>query len=149
MEKRVCCRCKNEKDIEEFSFKNTSENIRNKTCKECFKGVRKKWYHKYKKKIIDKNIANKNKNIAWFDEYKKNLKCANCPENHPACLDFHHTDPTKKEFNVSTIIYSTYSVETIMKEINKCIVLCSNCHRKLHYNENHAPVTQMDRVHHS
>lgn len=149
MEKRVCCRCKNEKDIEEFSFNNTSKNIRNKTCKECFKEIRKNWYHKYKKKIIEKNIANKNKNIVWFDEYKKTIMCAKCGENHPACLDFHHTDPAKKEFNVSSIIYGTYSVKTIMKEINKCIVLCSNCHRKLHYNENHAPVTQLDRVHHS
>ena len=146
MDRKICCRCKNEKDIEEFSFKNTEKNIRNKTCKECFKEIRKKWYEKYRKKIIAKNILNKEKNVAWFHEYRKTLKCNRCGENHPACLEFHHSEPNKKEYNIGNIIYSTYSIKTILKEMQKCEVLCSNCHNKEHYKYESVPVVQMDRA---
>lgn len=38
----------------------------------------------------------------------------------------------EKEFNISNEIRNL-SIENLKKEINKCVVLCSNCHRKLHY----------------
>jgi len=135
METKICCRCKIERNIDEYTFKNKIKNIRNITCKHCFVAIRKKWYINNKKNIIDKNTINKNKNILWFEEYKKTLKYNICGENHPGCLDFHHIDPLKKEISISIIARGTYSNVTIMKEINKCIVLCSNCHRKLHYDE--------------
>lgn len=50
--------------------------------------------------------------------------------NDIACLDFHHLKD--KEFNISNEIRNL-SIENLKKEINKCVVLCSNCHRKLHY----------------
>jgi len=138
MEQKTCCRCEKERDVTDFTFKNKSKNIRNITCKFCFVDIRKNWYIKNKANVINKNIVNKNKNIEWFNDYKKTLVCSKCGETHPACLDFHHLDTTKKDWSVSIIARSTYSRETIMKEIKKCIILCSNCHRKLHYNENNA-----------
>lgn len=146
MEKRICCRCKNEREEEDFTFKNKKKNIRNKTCKICLKDVRKKWYEKYKKNIIAKNRHNKEKNILWFHEYRKTLKCNRCGENHPACLEFHHSNPKEKEYTIGVIVYGTYSIETIMKEIKKCEVLCSNCHNKEHYKYENAPVVQLDRA---
>ena len=80
-----------------------------------------------------KNIHDeKRKKLA---EYKKTLKCENCGENHPATLDFHHPDPNKKDMAVSKMIAAKKKWEDIEKEINKCMVLCANCHRKLHYTE--------------
>lgn len=131
--KQVCCCCKIEKEEKEFTFKNKKKNVRNKTCKSCFKETRRKWYDKYKEKIIEKNIKNKEKNLLWFNEYRKELKCVRCGENHPACLEFHHKDPKKKEYTVSRLIHGTYSIKTILNEIEKCEVLCVNCHRRLHY----------------
>ena len=64
------------------------------------------------------------------------LKCEMCGENHPACLDFHHKDKKDKSFNVAIMASSGYSIEKIKEEIAKCIVLCSNCHRKEHYKIN-------------
>lgn len=68
-------------------------------------------------------------------DYKVSKGCANCPEKHPACLEFHHLDPSKKEYNISGY-RRRGGLKYIQKEIDKCIVLCSNCHRKLHYELN-------------
>ncbi len=73
----------------------------------------------------------------WMTEYKSNLKCEKCPEDHSACMDFHHEDPGKKEITIAKAIQHRWSRKRILKEIEKCIVLCANCHRKLH-----ASVTQ-------
>lgn len=66
------------------------------------------------------------------NEYKSELKCQVCGENDIVCLDFHHNNPDEKEYNISHMVSRGYSKERIMKEINKCSVLCANCHRKLH-----------------
>jgi hypothetical protein len=71
----------------------------------------------------------------WFKEYKKNLSCTLCPENHPATLDFHHRDKDSKIMGICDLVARNYSKEHILEEIAKCDVLCSNCHRKLHWAE--------------
>jgi len=48
-------------------------------------------------------------------------------------LDFHHIDPTQKDFQLSQ--GERYGWEKVQSEIEKCIVLCSNCHRDFHYLE--------------
>lgn len=63
-------------------------------------------------------------------EYKHGKSCA-CGEAHPACLDFHH-EGDDKEINVSDAVRYGWSVKRLMAEIAKCILICSNCHRKLH-----------------
>jgi hypothetical protein len=68
----------------------------------------------------------------WIDSQK--VKCARCDENHPACLDFHHRDPSQKDFLLSVAV-AKCSLERIKAEAAKCDVLCANCHRKLHYEE--------------
>ena len=51
-------------------------------------------------------------------------KCVNA-------LEFHHIDPNEKEFGVGENGY-TRSIEAIKKELDKCILVCSNCHREIH-----------------
>lgn len=105
-----------------------------------------KYLEKRKEKVkqYQKDPKNKEKIYKWsqnskikrrqiFKEYKETLKCSNCDENHISCLEFHHIDPKTKEGLVTKMVYSTNKLQ---KEIEKCIVLCSNCHRKLHYNLN-------------
>ena len=70
-------------------------------------------------------------------EYKSSLKCNKCEESHEAVLDFHHLGNESKDFNVSQAAARGLSIKKIQDEINKCIVLCSNCHRKLHWEERH------------
>jgi len=66
-----------------------------------------------------------------LDNYKKIRKCS-CGENHVACLEFHHVSG-KKQIEVSNAVRWGWSFEKILKEIEKCIIVCANCHRKLHH----------------
>jgi hypothetical protein len=65
-------------------------------------------------------------------QLKTSLTCLMCPENDPVCLDFHHKDPKEKKFKIA----DATSIRAAEAEIKKCIVLCSNCHRKHHHYEN-------------
>lgn len=73
--------------------------------------------------------------IDWFDELKAKLSCSRCSEAHPACLDFHHKNPSLKEGSLTNLVHLGWSKERILAEIARCEVLCSNCHRKLHWKE--------------
>jgi hypothetical protein len=55
-----------------------------------------------------------------------------CGEDHPACLDFHHRDPSTKSFCPNEGIKKCVKPSLMIEELAKCDVLCSNCHRKEH-----------------
>ena len=61
------------------------------------------------------------------------IPCAICGEDHPAVLDFHHVDESTKSFTMNTATKNGTKFERIVEEIEKCVVLCSNCHRKHHH----------------
>ena len=65
----------------------------------------------------------------WLAEYKSERGCSRCEENHHAALVFHHTTDDKS-YNIARM--AGKSKESIKEEIDKCIVLCANCHRKEH-----------------
>jgi L-lysine 2,3-aminomutase len=102
---------------------------------EKVRASRRLWYSRNSERAKEKVTARKRELDQWFAEYKKTLKCSLCPEDHPAALDFHHLDPSKKELSVTVAVSHGWSRERLLKEIEKCQVLCSNCHRKLHYDK--------------
>lgn len=57
--------------------------------------------------------------------YKKNI----------AALDFHHINSNEKEFNIDARVLANSNYEKLKKEVDKCMLLCANCHREIH-NEN-------------
>ncbi len=64
-------------------------------------------------------------------EYKGG-KCMLCGYNKsPRALSFHHLDPKKKDFGVAAKGF-TRSWESVKNEIDKCILICSNCHMEVH-----------------
>jgi len=87
-----------------------------------------------------KTINGKAKRKAWFLNHRKmlnelvkkrkSLGCAICGEKDNRCLDFHHT--SGKEMNISRSVRLCLSKERIISEIDKCVVVCANCHRKIH-----------------
>lgn len=62
----------------------------------------------------------------------KGGKCELCGYNKSLrALQFHHTNPNEKDFNIGGI---TTLNEMIMKELDKCILVCANCHSEIHDN---------------
>jgi hypothetical protein len=105
------------------------------TSKEKNAEYQRKWYLKNKALQIARNEANKRKKKKFLADYKVERGCRRCGENHVACLQFHHTDPAEKKVNLSRLVQANVSIENLMREIEKCVVLCANCHFKLHYHE--------------
>jgi hypothetical protein len=83
---------------------------------------------------FDRNL--KNAKIKYVNNYKRSRKCEICGETSPCCLEFHHIDKRKKLFTISSAICNIkIDMKTLRAEIRKCIILCSNCHKKLHYQD--------------
>ena len=95
------------------------------------RGWGKKWYLEHKEDIKKAVRERKRKIRKLFNEFRSGLKCIKCGENHPAVIDFHHH--SGKEFEIAWMVANGYSMEKIKKEAANCQVLCSNCHRKTHY----------------
>ncbi|HSW89297.1 MAG TPA: hypothetical protein VLH19_00290 [Patescibacteria group bacterium] len=74
----------------------------------------------------------RDKIAAWLKEYRSTLSCEICGESTTACLDFHHRNKETKIISVSMFWQKGWGIERIKTEIDKCIVVCANCHRKIH-----------------
>lgn len=61
-------------------------------------------------------------------------KCSLCGyDKNYAALEFHHKDPKSKSFQLDSRHLSNTSMNDIIKETEKCILVCSNCHKEIHY----------------
>lgn len=120
---KKCTECKKEKDESKFQSngyrrpnkKGVKILYKKSVCMVCFKArVRKKHF-------------------AIISEHFGGYKCADCGhEGHPASFDCHHSDPATKSFNIASAKRAGCSKERLIEELNKCELLCSNCHRIRH-----------------
>lgn len=103
--------------------------------KEKMREYRREWYNKNKEHAKGKIQERREELVTWFKDLKSKLKCCKCGEDFIYCLEFHHTDPNEKEFTITKAVNNGLGREKILEEIDKCVVLCANCHRKEHYAE--------------
>lgn len=94
----------------------------------------KNWYEKNKEKVKENVARIKRENRNKFLQFKATLSCSHCGFSHPAVIDFHHVvrDGTKQDINR---LVSASRYKAAYEEIKKCIPLCANCHRILHWDE--------------
>lgn len=129
--KKVCTTCHEEKNLADFRKDKTRKDGHQSYCTICARTRHQSDYViKYKDKIAVRGKARHAHNAALLLEYKQAHPCVNCGEDDPVCLDFHHLDPSEKDFGIGQEIRRNW--DNILTEINKCVVLCSNCHRKVH-----------------
>ena len=100
-------------------------------CRECSKIKSREYYSN--KPDIHKRETKKNK-LRYQRELQKFIfdyllenHCANCGETNPVYLEFDHL--RDKEACVSHAVSRVWSIKRVKKEIDKCQVLCANCHR--------------------
>lgn len=89
------------------------------------------------KKCRAESVIMRRRNIKEKAVEYKGSKCEICGYNK--CIDaleFHHLDPSKKEFGIGYKGY-VHSWEEVKNELDKCICLCANCHRELHAKNNY------------
>lgn len=77
--------------------------------------------------------------IRWRKRFKRKLisamggKCQCCGYDRcDEALEFHHIDPVLKEFTFASIRANPKKLESIIPELEKCILVCSNCHKEIH-----------------
>lgn len=71
--------------------------------------------------------------------------CIDCKKMlHHACMEFHHRNAEDKEFNLSSVLAQAGAWIRIKNELDKCILLCSNCHQIRHWELNNKGVSRED-----
>lgn len=93
----------------------------------------KEHYNKNKEKYIQRNILYNGKirdEVLPVIEALKSKPCPDCERSYPPyVMDFDHLDPELKYMSVSQMVGRGHKLENILTEIDKCELICSNCHR--------------------
>jgi len=139
-----CCsdyNCIEEKKKEKIAEK--KKRYYNKHIKRTTKKYKKRdaeksklYRRRHAEEINQRDRSRKKEKREWIDNYKKTKKCMTCGEDKFCCLVFHHNGSEEKDFTVAAAVSRGYGKKRIMAEMEKCDVLCSNCHLELHYKEN-------------
>lgn len=129
---KLCKDCKLNKPIEEFNIVHKHNNCRRSACKSCYsirqrKGrIRSGKQEPTRKQRSNQRVIVKQK----VYDYLKQNPCIICNEKEVACLQFDHRDSLNKKFHISNAACNGISWDKIVEEIEKCDVLCANCHAK-------------------
>ncbi len=92
-----------------------------------------KWYEGNRQKVIKRARKDRDKNRVEWIAYKSKQRCSHCRKKHPAIIDFHHVIKEGKR-SVNYLAVRKRNIPEAIKEAEeKCIPLCSNCHRILHW----------------
>ena len=100
--------------------------------KEKRKEAQKQHYLKNKDKFVERRQKRREINRKYIAKIRDESRCERCQEDHPACLDFHHV--SNKSLKINRAIQD-FTLEKLKEEIDKCVILCANCHRKHHFEE--------------
>jgi hypothetical protein len=114
-------------------FKDTSR-YQSEEWKEYQRNYQRSWHQRHRAKRLTRMYERKAAIHDYIQNMKNQLRCVNCGQRHPATLHFHHLNSEDKTFNISYAVNRGFSLDRIKKEIEKCIVLCANCHAIRHYN---------------
>lgn len=92
----------------------------------------KKHYENNKQKIKNRASLSKQKNRErnkqYLENYKSNKSCLDCGETNSIVLEFDHVIGVKLG-NVINMAYSPVGLKKLKEEIEKCELVCANCHR--------------------
>lgn len=134
---KTCSKCKEKKELNNFYKNSFKKDGHQDLCIECKKNQDKKHWDKHKIKWNKHYLKVQKERLEYFNAFKEAEKCKKCNENRYWLLDFHHIDPKLK----TNLVKNMGSLKTAKTEIEKCIVLCSNCHRDFHYQERNSNMT--------
>lgn len=128
MDTKICNSCGEEKVLSAFHPHKGCKGGVTGTCRVCRLAQNREWQRNNRARrqayANERNRKRKAEAVAMF-----NGKCLDCGQAFPDCVfEFHHTDPSQKDINPS----EAWARPKWMEELNKCVMLCANCHRIRH-----------------
>ncbi len=125
--KKKCTKCGTTKSLDDFNFKIKSKGLKAYQCKTCQSSAFRTHYQKNKQRYIDHAKSAYKRNREIIRRLKEN-PCTDCNESYPYYkMDFDHK--YDKKFIISQALVR-HGINMVLKEIKKCDLLCSNCHRE-------------------
>lgn len=160
LQERRCRKCKQTKDCLLFVKNSKSPSGYRNLCKDCMK-IESKYILKNRRKnklchscgrksLLEKTQCKKckDRDVARVVKHRIELKkkcvsylggqCVDCgiTSKHYSIYDFHHIDPSNKNITINKLLSIKPKWETLKAELDKCVLLCSNCHRIKHEKTN-------------
>lgn len=123
---KTCSTCEVEKEDSDFPFKNKAQNKLSPVCRSCQSLASKKHYQNNKQSYFDRSNESERKAREFMINYLKEHPCVDCGYSNILALDFHHLG--NKRIGVGRAV-ANGSLKKLQEEIDKCVVLCANCHR--------------------
>lgn len=125
---KTCSKCKISKTLDLFAWKNKSKGQKQSYCLDCQKIASKAHYQANKESYIKRNNKNYPDYVKWYKELKNN-PCVDCGQVfHPAAMQWDHLPTFSKNDTISIMYRKGYGKNRILKEIEKCELVCANCH---------------------
>lgn len=134
MQIKRCYVCKQEKDVSEFYLSSTAQDSYQGRCKVCSLKTANEHYRNNKQTFAERANSLLRRIIDWVDTIKTKYGCCVCGISNPKCLDFHHVNPSEKLDGVGNLVRKKSRIK-VAEEINKCVVICANCHRLTHFGD--------------
>lgn len=129
---KECRYCHKQYPLSDFGVAATYPNkvYRRQKCRYC--------YRKTKRLLIARHRQ-------WIESYKQERRCVKCGVADFLVLDFHHSGTDGKDFNISDFRYRA-GFKKLKEEIQKCLLLCANCHRNVHYEDAKERASQISGI---
>ena len=132
MRVRICRKCGLEKAVEEFPWKNQKKGKRHAVCKSCTAVRSNQWYYANKQhhvqNVMKHTRISRQKLKDYVDDYLSGNPCVVCGETDPVVLEFDHI--YGKDAAIASLIRLNVPLSRLQEEIEKCQVLCVNCHKR-------------------
>jgi hypothetical protein len=128
LKQKLCSGCRVVKPVEDFNFKYRAMGVRHSYCRECGKELTRSHYKRNKRSYLDRNARAYQRHRELIRQMKSR-PCADCGVQYPYyVMDFDHRDGKEKLFELNSVARKT--IPGILREIQKCDVVCANCHRE-------------------
>ena|ERR1700712_1096671 len=135
---KKCTKCLIEKPETEFFFQSSAKKRLHAECKACYRAHRKSYqkehYAKYKEFYLFRAQLSNKKLREQFHQrmraYMLDKFCEYCGECDPIVLEFDHINPETKSFNISQAARFGKDWGIVLAEMEKCQILCANCHKR-------------------
>lgn len=132
MTEKSCATCKQVKPVSEFAKNRRQPDGLQTACKPCRNAYNRNYYKSSPKAQVERvrlraiEVRKELKALVWELKSKPCTDCGNT--YHPFVMDFDHVRGTKL-MDVNALVSSACSMKRLLEEIDKCELVCSNCHR--------------------